>query len=207
MLISHTHKFIFIHIYKTGGTSISHALMPYCTPRFRIYAHKILSLFRFYSLNPIPYPKHISAGKLVDSIGEEMFNSYFTFSIVRNPWDWQASLYHYMLAHPEHPEHKNISSLGSFSNYIEWRYQRGIVNQAELLQVGDRINLDFIGRFENLDHDFNRICLKLGIQERLPHKNLIPKKPYQHYYTSETRAMIHEICKLDIDTFGYKFDH
>src|SRR5690625_4989931 len=50
MLISHKHKFIFIHIAKTGGSSISSALMPYCKPRIQETAHRYLSLLNIHVL-------------------------------------------------------------------------------------------------------------------------------------------------------------
>lgn len=181
--------------------------MPYCASRFHIYTHKVLSLFHIYSLNPAPYPKHISAKKLVDSIGKKIFDEYFTFSFVRNPWDWQVSLYNYMLAHSEHRDHKTVKSLGNFTNYVEWRYRGRIVNQAELLQINGKIELNFIGRFENLEKDFNELCHQMGIRKQLPHKNYLPKKPYQEYYNTETSAMMRELCQQDIDTFGYSFEN
>lgn len=136
-----------------------------------------------------------------------MFNDYFTFSFVRNPWDWQVSLYNYMLAHPGHPEHKKIQSLATFKNYVKWRYENRIINQAQLLETGGKIELDFIGRFESLEKDFENLCHLLGVQVLLPHKNYLPKKPFQEYYTRETRDMIHEVCEQDIDTFGYSFEN
>src|SRR5690625_5699802 len=89
MLISHKHKFIFIHIAKTGGSSISSALMPYCKPRIQETAHRYLSLLNIYVLQPMPYEGYMSARKLSGKIGMDMLKEYFRLSFIRNPWYWQ----------------------------------------------------------------------------------------------------------------------
>lgn len=208
MLISHKHKFIFIHIAKTGGSSISSALMPYCKPRIQETAHRYLSLLNIHVLQPMPYEGHISARKLADKMGRDMFKEYFSFSFVRNPWDWQVSMYHFMLSRPKHPTHQTIKELGNFKNYIKWRSEMGMVSQKTILSDADgSLLVDHIGRFENLHDDYEAICHKIGVPVRkLPHKKYIKKKPYQYYYTPKLRDMVASFSKEDIDTFGYSFE-
>ena len=69
-LISHRDKFIFIHIYKSGGTSITETFDTFFT-----------DLIKY---------KHETALEIRDIIGKKKFNSYYKFAIVRNPWDWQV---------------------------------------------------------------------------------------------------------------------
>ncbi len=127
MLISNSHNFIFIHIYKNAGTSIKAALKPFATSMFQerlngIAHYPVLGnlaslLMRFDRFSPAPYPSHVSARRIVSELGDT-YRSYFSFAFVRNPWDWQVSLYNYMLKNRNHHQHELVENLGSFGEYI-----------------------------------------------------------------------------------------
>ena len=66
--------------------------------------------------------------------------------------------------------------------------------------------IDFIGRFENLEEDFHYICEKIGLSNiKLPHENITRHKHYIKYYDDETRGIVAEIYVKDIKFFNYKF--
>ena len=81
-MISHSHQFVFVHIPKTGGTSVANALGSYGIQQ--------QGKINFGSI----YFKHASAYNLERMMGEE-YEKYLRFTIVRNPWDWAVSNFHY----------------------------------------------------------------------------------------------------------------
>ena len=66
--------------------------------------------------------------------------------------------------------------------------------------------VDFIGRYETLNDDFNTICNKIGASASLPHIHKGMGMPYQYYYSKETKEIVSELCREDIEFFDYSFD-
>ncbi len=117
MLMSRKRKFIFIHIYKNAGSSVTNALLPFATSKWQRMIDRVsikLKLPR--QFDPAPFPVHIRAPELVKAIGKEAFDSFYSFAIVRNPWDWQVSLYNYALKSTSHPQHELTKALVVLTN-------------------------------------------------------------------------------------------
>lgn len=203
MIISHKKRFIFIHIYKVAGTSVRNAFSPYADITFRKYTLRRL----LYVLRLANSPEeHITALELSERLPSNVFDGYFKFAFVRNPWDWQVSLYHYILSHPLHPQHRDIKRLSSFRSYIMWRIEHGVELQKSFVCGDDgRLLVDYVGRYETLEKDFEIICDRIGISASLPHKNPSNHKPYRSYYDSELAHMVAEHYRDDIEYFNYTF--
>lgn len=203
MIISHRKRFIFIHTYKVAGTSVKSALRPYADIMHKKYTLRRL----FYVLGLTgPVGEHATALQLRAQLPKEIFDSYFKFAFVRNPWDWQVSLYHYILSHRLHPQHRIIKSLGSFSSYLKWRTDQGVELQKDFVtdQNGNLV-VDFIGKYENLYEDFSEICKTIDIDVHLPHKNPSKHHDYRNYYTDETEELVRKYYREDIEFFNYSF--
>ena len=213
MLISDNHKIIFIHIYKNAGTSIARALLPYTSriPFLPVLRNKLKIIYSF----PEPYKGHIKAPELICEIGQDKFNSYYSFAFVRNPWDWQVSLYSFMLRDKTHFQHELVKSFNSFEEYIVWRCSKKkewsstkrVTCQKDFIysENGQKL-VNFIGKYENLEHDFKKICSAIGVSANLPKLNVSNKKPYQEYYNNKSIQLIRDAFRPDIELFGYDFE-
>jgi hypothetical protein len=222
MLLSRRHKFIFIHVHKVGGQSLTNALMPYaavpwqralnCLIGYR-YQLKIYTKLKQYSkdrlaFEPQPFNDHIRGPELCERLGEEDFKQFFSFAFVRNPWAWVLSNYAYARSNPRHWQHKHVSSFKNFEDFCVWQYE-SVKNPA--LQYDYVFNkqgqqvLDFVGRQETIEKDFERICQKLGINASLPRYNVSTAGGYRGKYSDRARSLIAEQFAQDIDAFGYTF--
>ena len=207
MLISRKYAFIFIHIYKNAGTSITQALLPFAVNEWEQKAHIILKKIGISYFDQQPYDDHLTASELVSRIGKSFFDKYFSFAIVRNPWDWQVSLYTYMLKNTKHYQHELITGFNGFDEYIEWRCTQEVGYQRDFVYSEDgELLVDFVGRFEHLEDDFQHICSQIGISTSLPKSNVSNTKPYQDFYNEKTKELVKLTFEPDISTFNYEFD-
>lgn len=208
MLISKKHKFIFIHIYKNAGTSISCALEPFAQARLQQGINRGLKKLKIPSpfFDPQPFHSHVKASELVDALGQETFDSFFSFAFVRNPWDWQVSLYKFMLKETKHPQHELAKKLGSFEKYIKWRCENEVRYQKDFIySKQDKLLIDFVGKYENIGVDFDKICSKIGVSASLPKLNVSNTRPYQQFYNNKTKELVGRTFKPDIELFEYDF--
>lgn len=143
-------------------------------------------------------------------------NSQFSFSFVRNPWERLVSSYAYLSDGGNCPddseEYNNLfSKFRNFRNTIlNWHVnffnQIHFKPQCEWICDDKNIIVDYVGRFETIQEDYDTICDKIGIpRQELPHINKSHHKHYTEYYDDETREIVAEKYAKDIEYFGYKF--
>ena len=234
MLISTKNKFIFIHNYKAAGSSIRRALEPHCLSKKQNIAVKKLiekpfskylkqshtnfviktfinsipdSLTENYLKKILPLiPHHANAKDVKRAIPDELYNDYFKFGFVRNPWDWQVSLYFFIKQNKDHFQHEIVKNFNSFDEYIEAGLYKRNRRQKNFFtdKKGDLI-VDFIGKFENIDEDMQKVLNAVNLQDQvvLPHTNKSSHRDYMSYYNKHTYKLIEENFKEDIEMFGY----
>ena len=68
------------------------------------------------------------------------------------------------------------------------------------------IIVDYVGRFENIDTDYKKICGYIDIEYKpIPHLNRAGNKDYKSLYNNNTRDHVANRCKEDIMMFHYEF--
>ena len=187
MIVSKTYKFIFFHIPKTGGKSISDYIIR--------YGERVKGPHNFKC---------------------DEHRKFFRFGFIRNPWDRFVSKYFYFKNYGNKTCKNDIHSgqivnrFETFNEFVKnfdsiFNELRSLHWQPQVKYIADR--LDYIGRFETLQNDFDIICDKIGIpQQHLPHKNKGEHKHYTEYYDDETRAIVARKYTQDIEYFGYEFE-
>ena len=204
-MISYDHKFIFIHIYKNAGSSIRAALLPQIRTPIQRAIGRLGRVFGRQLYNVDPIGSHATAKSYQDFLGAGKYATFFSFAFVRNPWDWQVSLYSFMKKEKKHFQHDLVEGM-SFDEYIDWRCatepysQKGFVADSQ-----GRIIVNYVGRFESINADFERISRSIGISAALPYINASRHEPYREFYTPRTKKKIAQTFAEDIELFGYDF--
>jgi len=184
MLISHKHKFISIDVPKTGTTSINSAL------------HDVLGANDFtLKMSRDIKMRHATYEQCMEKFPG--FENYFVFAFVRNPWDRIISYWFWAKYNAKDLRIDKNLSLKDFLQKTpqnQYSYIKGFTNNS------------FVGRFENLQQDFDEACDKIGIsRQELRHVNKTNHKHYTEYYDDEMREIVAKKYARDIEYFGYKF--
>lgn len=226
MIISHSHKFIFIKSYKTAGTSVEAALSEICTDDDVVTS---LGDYHFNrnekgewihkSRNPGDFHQHDDAITIKSKIPEQIWNDYYKFSIVRNPWDRAVSFFFW-----ENRKAPELLTRKRFYHYLGVPYDELNLTRKRFLEYirGDWSNndkyysidgkqcVDFVIRYEYLEEDFNKVCdairislknlprLKTGMRQKNFH--------YSYYYDTEARRIVEDRNQFDINHFNYQFE-
>lgn len=208
MLLSIEKRFLFVHVPKTGGTSVARALDPWVVHPPLTPLNKLLSRFRM-QRDPAKVRLRVH-GSLADAyaqLPQEFADSLFKFAFVRNPWDRLVSEYSFILARDNHPRHAEVKALPDFLAYLRYEKERARGrSQARMLAAPDgRPKIDFVGRFENLNADFAEACARIGIDASLPHLNKTKHRDYREFYDDASRAYVAEAWADEIEAFDYAF--
>jgi hypothetical protein len=162
-------------------------------------------------------------------------DDFFKFTFIRNPWDRQVGRFFHDQRIGDIPPDVSFErwikwfdmrykDKGGFDRALQdetakrpWCFGLG-ANKPKFLPRWDwpcfywccnedmEIKMDFIGRVETLEKDFDSLTKKLDINASLPHKNKSDRGPYQDYFTKETKDVVEKIFEKDIEHFGYTFD-
>ena len=195
-MISHEHKCIFIHIPRCAGSSMELAL-------------EGKSVFN-------RSKKHLLA-TTAKRIYKDYWDDYFKFSFVRNPWDRTVSLSRWPSFYGCRVREGKLLIKGLKNLIIDPRSKSKFDRKklkfkknAVYLNILNE-EIDFIGRFENLQADWLYVCKQIGLEQK-PLGNIKKYKtklkyPHRNYYTTETKNIVHETYQEDINFFNYKFEY
>jgi len=202
--IRHEQKIIFVHIPKTAGNSITKALseVDNVPNKKRKKSPKIA--------------KHAKAFEVRYLLGEDIWEDYFTFSFVRNPWDLMVSSYKWwrQKAANRVKRYANVArkiQSMDFQEFVNSKYGKYMINERygnffDWLSNGEEIMVDFVGKVENINEDWAKICEINNLDHiEMPHENKTDRVSYRDYYNDETRQMVAKRFQKSIKYFDYSF--
>ena len=219
MLISYKHNFLFVHIAKPGGTSVRAALRRYRWGGWYTLPLALASaasqMTRPRHKLGIKFPRHAKAVAALEMLPAEVFNGFFKFTVVRNPWDLQVSSYHHI--HREKPE--VLRGIPGFADFLRYKFDPerpydfmldiSAERQHEyLVNLRGEVIVDFIGRYERLEDDFRSVCQTIGIRPpALPHlRRATERSDYRRYYDDALAELVADHYRRDLELLDYRFD-
>jgi len=209
MLISDSHQFIFLRMRKVASTSMKTILLPLCVPRPAGRLAHLKSRAKLeWDYHRYVFRAHDDMRAAQKRMPAELFDRYFKFTFVRNPWDRLVSEYEFLLRKTEHGRHERVKKLGGFSDFIRMQIPRRDAYQINMMcDERGNVLMDFIGKLENLQNDWKTVCERTGIPyQELQRKNASERSHYQDYYDSESRQLVARHWAREIELFGYRFE-
>jgi len=216
--INHDLKAIFIHVHKTGGTYISYMLNKYygfknyylrrpdhdtfClnkkkTTKYINYENRIHGVLIYYKTS-----KYINKKM---NMTPEKWDNYYKFCFIRNPYDKIISAWNHINRY--NIPFKNYLNLINKCNDVEYIHMflpqtRNIINEK------GKININYIGKFENLENDLTHILKNIGIKKIIHDVNKKMNKrdhlDFYKYYDQESLNIVNNLLKEDFDNLDYE---
>ncbi len=179
--------YAFVHINKTGGSSIERALR-------------------------LPF-EHKTAAEKIAELGADEWARRYTFTVVRNPWDKVVSHYHYRVQ----TNQTGLGARPlPFGDWVRLAYRdhdpayydqpRMFMPQADWITGPDGgLLVDEVCRFETLAADFAAVCRRIGTSAAIPHEKPSRRGPYREHYDDAAAEIVREAFARDIERFHYQF--
>jgi hypothetical protein len=204
------HGFWFVDIPRTSSSAI----------RFDLYRHFGIAHGKQNVLDsgfttPQIFADHLSAKEMSNILGDSIWETLFTFTVVRNPWDRTFSIYNWRQKVCSIPKSWSFrdyvlaleicTSTSAYFNYHGHRY-----GAADYI-LGDKGNVivDYVAKYENRLHDLQLIASRLNLDKLgvpIIQCASTDNKHYSQFYDDETVDIIRKLYPKDIEMFGYEFE-
>ncbi len=215
MLISTSHKFIFVHVPKSAGSSVTAVLQPYCLPKNRTLWRRLSSFLPLReNVRKVYFRQHDTAAKIRAKLGPEVFDEFTSFAIVRNPFDHAVSLFEFLKMQTARNSGRVAAGL-NFKEFMQLRSkpQRFALEESPLKMVDQasrlvdrhgKIIVTDVLHLEKLADEFQVLCAKLGLPPiGMAVKNASKRLAIEKYYDAAAVALVQSHYARDFALFGY----
>ncbi len=215
MLISHRKKFIYTKTAKTAGTSVESYFEKYCMPegewefahhRDQHVCNEGIIGARGPDAAGQEWFNHMPASDIRNKISSEIWDSYFKFCVIRNPFDMLVSWFYFQV----HKGWIEMTSTGDVVNEFQTRMGQGIpVLGRDKYMIDGKICVDFLIRYEGLENGVQHVCQRLGVPFRPQELPGLKRGfrdqsiPLGSFYTPELERQVEEAYEFELSEFGY----
>ncbi|MBT8152893.1 sulfotransferase family protein [Epibacterium ulvae] len=215
MILSRGRRYLFVHIPKTGGTSLALALEGRAMADDMMLGDTPKARKRRRRLNDVSTRgrlwKHSMRSDLEGLIAEDEMNSLFAFTLVRNPWDRMVSYYHWLQTQTFVHAAVTLAQQLDFAAFLRHPLIQTALreNPAPRYMTGsDGVErCDLYIRVEYFAQDAQPLFEHLGFELSLPHSNQSARlRDWRGYYTDETVEIVRQISAVEITRFEYSFN-
>lgn len=215
MIISHGRRYLFVHIPKTGGTSLALALEARAkaddiligdTPKANRRKRRLAGVQTAGRLW-----KHSTCADVIGLLRPQDLEQLFVFTLVRNPWDRMVSYYHWLQGQSfDHPA-VGLAQALAFAPFLQHPQTQASFAAAPygsyVMGPDGRECCDLFIRLEDFAADAQPLESHLGFKLSLPRANASARvQDYRRYYTDESAQIVQRLCAQDISRFNYRFD-
>lgn len=205
MIFSASRQFVFFAVPKTGTHAVREALRPHLgegdwEQQVR-YGKQLSPLPDIAAINH----GHVSYQQLRLVLGAEALDSLFRFAFVRHPFDRFVSVCAF-LARTDPDYQKNPTDWMKRALLRPQFRQRVLVatQHSLLTDKTGTLNLDFVGRYESLQSDFDAICQRLSLPNvALAHRNRSEHDAYQNLLDNDLKDALWQRYEQDFVAFNY----
>ena len=211
IVISKKNKFIFFHLPKNAGSAVANLLVRNESFYYsKIIFSKFLRNFSnkdnfFFDNNQKKlhfFRSHESIRYIEKLISGKIFNDYYKFAIVRNPYSRFVSRYNYTKLVFKDNELK-------FPDFLKNHLKSNLLTDRQyqfLLNSNNEIGVNKVIKFENLEKDLEQISNEINIDpKKLKKINVSTYDDYRNYYNNETKEIVKNFSFEDLNYFDYNF--
>jgi hypothetical protein len=133
-----------------------------------------------------------------------MWNSYFKFCVVRNPFDKLVSAFYFL--------HDKSAGIAEFRDWIMRSPLKNIIWDVDKYKIGEQICVDYFIRYERLFEGICEVCKRLGIPT--PNVSRIPRLKtgrrrkgiaLRDYYDKACLRKVENVFSFELRHFGYDY--
>ena len=201
-------KSIFVHINKCAGTSRGDLFFSKGQRNpTNLYGGVDKNGFNRYGESGALH--HLSAKNVKIALGDDVFNQYFKFTFVRDPWRRAVSQYCYTKSRPDIQRWIGVQKGFSFIEYLKAilkcpnhvQFQP----QHKFIYNDGKLFVDFVGRLESMNADIKTLCgfLKIPVPKFIPNANSRPPKDYRLFYGAQEESLVLEKYSKDFELLNY----